>query len=289
MVNPYKIEGPAAISFSGGRTSGFMLRQILDAHGGTLPVDVHVIFSNTGRERGETLDFVRDVEAMWAVLIHWLERRRPDPAARATFAEVTHATASRNGEPFADLIRERRYLPNPVTRFCTSELKVRVAGAFMASKGYEPDAWTNVLGLRADEPHRIARMDPANGGRNRDGKWDVLCPMGKAGHTLADVAAFWAAQPFDLQLRPWEGNCDLCFLKGTAKRQRIMYDRPDLAAWWIEQEGRLTDRKGRPATFRIDTPSYARLADVTRRQLRLPMIDAAACDPTDLGDCVCTD
>lgn len=33
-ANPYHIEGPALISVSGGRTSGFMLRQILDAHGG---------------------------------------------------------------------------------------------------------------------------------------------------------------------------------------------------------------------------------------------------------------
>jgi hypothetical protein len=289
MVNPYQIEGPAIVSFSGGRTSGFMLRQILDAHGGALPDDVRAVFANTGKERTETLDFVRDVSERWSVPIVWLERRRQDPAAPSSFAIVDHATASRDGEPFADLIRERSYLPNPVTRFCTSELKVRPMSKWAEAHGWAADGWTNVIGLRADEPHRIARMDPSAGGRNRDGRFDTYCPMGKAGHVLADVAAFWELQPFDLRLRPWEGNCDLCFLKGTAKRQRIMYDRPDLAAWWIEQEGRLTDRKGRPATFRIDTPSYARLADVTRRQLRLPMIDAAACDPTDLGDCVCTD
>ena len=33
-MNPYLIEGPAVISFSGGRTSGYMLKHILDAHGG---------------------------------------------------------------------------------------------------------------------------------------------------------------------------------------------------------------------------------------------------------------
>ena len=46
--NPYKIEGPALISFSGGRTSGFMLYHILQAHGGTLPEDYFVVFANTG-------------------------------------------------------------------------------------------------------------------------------------------------------------------------------------------------------------------------------------------------
>lgn len=49
MRNPCKIEGPAVISFSGGRTSGMMLRAILDAHGGTLPADVRVLFANTGK------------------------------------------------------------------------------------------------------------------------------------------------------------------------------------------------------------------------------------------------
>jgi hypothetical protein len=31
-MNPYEIKEPAVISFSGGATSGFMLRQIIDAN-----------------------------------------------------------------------------------------------------------------------------------------------------------------------------------------------------------------------------------------------------------------
>jgi hypothetical protein len=67
VTNPYLIEGPALISFSGGRTSGYMLWQILDAHGGTLPDDVHVCFANTGKEREETLRFVHECETRWGV------------------------------------------------------------------------------------------------------------------------------------------------------------------------------------------------------------------------------
>lgn len=51
MTDPFRIEGPALISFSGGRTSGLMLRRILDAHGGRLHRDVHVVYANTGRVR----------------------------------------------------------------------------------------------------------------------------------------------------------------------------------------------------------------------------------------------
>ena len=73
MKNLYKIEGPALISFSGGRTSGFMLWQILQAYEGKLPDDIHVVFANTGKECNETLDFVRDCEEKWSVPIIWLE------------------------------------------------------------------------------------------------------------------------------------------------------------------------------------------------------------------------
>lgn len=63
MQSPYLIEGPALISFSGGRTSALMLKRIIDAHGGTLPADVFVAFANTGREREETLRFVHECGA----------------------------------------------------------------------------------------------------------------------------------------------------------------------------------------------------------------------------------
>jgi hypothetical protein len=40
QFNPYIIEAPALIPFSGGRTSGYMLRQIINVYGGQLPPDI---------------------------------------------------------------------------------------------------------------------------------------------------------------------------------------------------------------------------------------------------------
>ena len=59
MTDPFKIIEPTVISFSGGRTSDYMLWRILQSNNG-LPSDAKVIFANTGKEEEATLKFVND-------------------------------------------------------------------------------------------------------------------------------------------------------------------------------------------------------------------------------------
>ena len=106
MINPYKIEEPALISFSGGRTSGFMLWNILKAFDGKLPEDIFVVFANTGKEAPETLDFVNDISNKWDVDIKWLELSIHQERPIWRTKEVTYETASKNGEPFDMLIEK---------------------------------------------------------------------------------------------------------------------------------------------------------------------------------------
>lgn len=270
MSDPFKIDGPALISFSGGRTSGFMLWKILQAHGGTLPNDVRVAFANTGKEAEETLRFVRDCQERWGVHIEWLEYQDADAVADRWTA-VTFDNASRNGEPFAALIGRKNYLPNPVTRFCTEALKIKPMEQYAAHQGLED--YDVVIGLRADEPSRVARMR----GTNR------VMPLAVAGITKRDVRAFWAAQNFDLMLPSVNGatpagNCDLCFLKGVETTQGLIRANPELADWWIEQEARIG------ATFRKDRPSYAALKDAVLRQHNFDFGNR-----DELVDCFCGD
>ena len=254
MSNPYFITGPALISFSGGRTSGYMLRHILDAHDGTLPDDVVVTFANTGKEREETLRFVHDCATNWNVKVRWLEYR----VGETRFEEVGYNSAARNGEPFNALIAKKQYLPDRMTRFCTQELKIRVMRDFCKQvMGWKN--WTNVIGLRFDEGHRVLKaLD-----RNERGKdpWRNIMPMSKAKVTVRDVRAFWDAQPFDLQLKSYEGNCDLCFLKGKVKLQALVRENPEMADWWIQAE----KSAARGGQFRQDF-TYEELADRVDRQ-----------------------
>ena len=243
-TNPFLVSGPALISFSGGRTSGFMLHEILRAHGGNLPENVHVTFANTGKEREETLRFVHECGSRWNVAAHWLEWRD------GSFEEVGYNSASRKGEPFDGIIAKKQYLPNPLTRFCTIELKIRVMRNFAISLGWKN--WANIVGLRYDEGPRVLKALA----RNDSGKerFKVVMPLSKGKITLRDVSDFWKSQDFDLNLFPHEGNCDLCFLKGKNKLRHIIRSNPKLADWWIGHEAE------RHAPFRkYGEPSYENL------------------------------
>ena len=262
MSNPYKIEGPALISFSGGRTSAFMLWNILQAHGGVLPDDIYVTFANTGKEAPETLDFVHEVEQKWGVKIYWLELYFGEERPVYRTKIVDYETASRNGEPFEALLDRRKYLPNPVTRFCTSELKIKVMSRFMRKlQGYKN--WYNVIGLRYDEPRRVASA------LKQYEAWTNITPMNDAKHTVEDVSEFWRKQNFDLKLtnangKTPAGNCDLCFLKGMDTTISILKERPEMADWWIKQEQKFGEHEG--ATFRKDRPNYIKLVEISKTQ-----------------------
>lgn len=225
-----------------------MLRRILDAG---LQPNVHVLFADTGRERDETYAFVRAIEEHWPVAIHWLHR----PGF------------------FTQLITDRKCLPNPAMRFCTQELKLRPMRDYMLAQGHQH--WDSIVGIRADEPNRIANMRAAN--EDRSERWTVVLPLADAGVTEPDVMAFWAAQPFDLQLKPYEGNCSICFLKHVNKRERLAKDRPDLLAWWVEQEQRTGQY------FRLNEPDYATLPKIGN------LFDDLDLDLPDATECYCHD
>ncbi len=273
--DPFLIEGPAAISFSGGRTSGYMLWRILQSHGGRLPDDVVVLFANTGKEMPETLDFVQECSDRWGVPITWLEYR--DSPER--FAVVTHATASRDGEPLAAVIAKRKFLPNPVARFCTVEAKILTMSRYLNSIGWTE--WDSVIGFRADEPKRVAKLrgNPSGGTKGVE----RIAPLADAGISVDDITSFWATQPFDLRLpningRTMHGNCDLCFLKGADQVLSLIREAPERAVWWVEQERKTG------GTFRSARPSYAQM-------LRMATDHGELFDFADEGidDCACTD
>jgi 3'-phosphoadenosine 5'-phosphosulfate sulfotransferase (PAPS reductase)/FAD synthetase len=263
MRDPFKIDGPTCISFSGGRTSAYMLWRVLQSNGG-LPDDALVCFANTGKEDEATLQFVQACSERWDVPITWLEYQQDSPG----FKTVTFETASRNGEPFEQIIKKRNFLPNPVARFCTVELKIQPEHKFLKSMGWAE--WDNFVGIRSDEPRRVAKIK-ANPSGGKTGP-DRLMPLAAAGVTKEDVGAFWRDSSFDLELPnhngvTYHGNCDLCFLKGASQILSLIAEKPERAVWWASMESSITNAKIKDGgTFRSDRPSYAQMLKFTKEQ-----------------------
>ena len=240
-----------------------MLKIMLD--NGMIDSDTIVAFANTGKEREETLEFVRDCEAAWGVKIWWVEYLPEKPLYRV----VDFWAASRNGEPFEALTKRAKYLPNAVQRICTGDLKIKPMNRLMKKEmGFS--TYEKYMGIRADELSRYLKL--------KDGAHMPLFDMNV---TKQQVRAFWDAQPFDLKIKDGWGNCDLCFQKGRAyagKLVKLIREEPERADWWIEMERKTGARF-------INAISYAQLKHIALNQTALNFDDIEALEET--LDCYC--
>lgn len=277
------------INFSGGRSSAYMLHQIWQAHDGVLPETCRVIFCNTGKEREETLEFVRRIGEAWNIEIVWLEYRyasaakggRSDP--KNIHVRVDFESASRRGEPFEMLNRKQRMLPNPTNRICTAELKVATTRRYIARDLlWNPKEVKNVLGIRYDEPRRWGRVVAA--------RCDAEMPMVHARVASADVMRFWARQPFDLGIPSRLGNCDLCFMRRWSTLAEAVRAEPERAEWWKEQEefaSAMADERGLRFKHMARFNKQWSYEDLQREAVNSPPLPMVLDAPG--IDCFCTD
>jgi len=280
VTDPFLIDGPTCISFSGGRTSAYMLWRVLQSNGG-LPEQAKVCFANTGKEEEATLRFVDRCSKEWGVPITWVEYQNAEET-RDRFRVVTYETASRDGEPFEALIRKRNYLPNPVSRFCTVEMKVRAIHRYLKSIGWTE--WDSMLGIRADEQRRLAKIGNQDYGKHEE----KIAPLGRVGVTKDTVGEFWRNQSFDLELPningvTMHGNCDLCYLKGASQILSLIKEKPERAVWWARMESIGLSYSPDGGKFRTDRPSYAQMSKFASQQM-----DMFGADDQGI-DCFCGD
>lgn len=240
-----------------------MLKIMLD--NGLIDNETVVAFANTGKEREETLEFVRDCETRFGVKIWWVEYTPEKPI----YQVVDFDTASRNGEPFEALTKRSNYLPNAVQRICTGDLKIKPMNRLM-KKHFGFTSYEKYMGIRADEKSRHLKL-----------KDSAHMPLFDLGVTKQQVRAFWDAQPFDLKIKDGWGNCDLCFQKGRAyagKLVKLIREDPERADWWIEME------RNTGARF-INAISYEQLKHIALNQTTLNFDDIEALEET--LDCYC--
>ena len=215
------------ISFSGGRTSAFMTWWLLQNMKDKF--DMIVVFANTGKEREETLCFVDECDKRFDLDLVWIEAVTHYEKRKGVSAKVVDFnSASRNGEPFEAFIKKHG-IPNIGAPKCSRELKACAIRAYARSIGWK--RYYTAIGIRADEKQRI------NIGTMK--KQRILYPLATwLNITKSDINFFWSKQEFHLQLKSYEGNCDLCWKKSLRKLMTIVSENPHLAEWWRTMEQR---------------------------------------------------
>lgn len=239
------------VSFSGGATSAYMAWACTHVHAIRHRYDdVRVVFANTGLEHPRTLDFVRDCSAHFGLDCVWIEADvRHGERASSRSRVVTYGTASRNGEPFEEMIRKYG-IPNPKFPHCTRELKVRPLHHYLRSIGWGPGTYDTAIGIRIDEIDRMAHdMD----------KRRIVYPLVSwLPMTKGQIAAWWDAMPFRLGLPEHLGNCVTCFKKSARKLALLAEESPaafDFAARMERDYGRVGPEFAKSTA----DPSYRRV------------------------------
>lgn len=256
-------ERPSVAGISGGRTSGEMDYW--------LPPSTVRSFQNTGREAAGTYDFIERLEQDTQRPIIRLEFRAPprgDEPRKATFEVVEHRYLARRGEPFRDLLeclkayRAKHKDLGPVApwarhRICTAYLKIRTQRKYCAALGWGgPRDYIEFVGLRADEPARVAKMNERNA---KLGTWEQA-PLADAGVVKEDILRAWSRRPFDLTVPECMGNCTGCFLKDEKDLATALLEPETDPEWWIAIERDFAPmRRGRPSYAQVYAEAPARM------------------------------
>lgn len=209
------------VSFSGGRTSAFMAK-LIQEHPKYKNHEKLFVYANTGKELEPTLEFIDKCDKEFNLNLVWIEAKVIHEKQKGTQYTITNfKDAKRKGEPFTEVVKKYG-LPSKLYRHCTRELKEVPIHKY--AKDVLGRDYVTAIGIRADEKHRLGIKE------------DIIYPLAELGIDEKIVRDFWDRQPFDLELKDYEGNCDLCFLKSVRKKITILEENPSIADYWHNLE-----------------------------------------------------
>ena len=229
------------ISFSGGRTSAFMLWWLLNKWEDRNNYEIKIVFANTGKEVEGTLFFVDEVAQEFNVDIVWVEgypsekinKRTGEPCKgwAVDHKLVTYETASRNGEPFEAMIAKLG-IPSTAAPFCSDQLKRKAIESYLKSIGWANGTYMVALGIRLDEPKRYQTKS----GRRKVKKNRLLPLVDLFPVDKKWILTWWKQQMFDLGIHEDDGNCDNCWKKDMPRLHRNAIRRRKSFFWWAVME-----------------------------------------------------
>jgi len=227
------------VSFSGGETSAFMAQWLLKHKQDEF--NMVFVFANTGEENEETLEFVEKCNKHFSLNVHWVEAVVHHGQRKGTTHKVVDfKTASRNGEPFKEVI-SKYGIPNQMFLHCTRETKLNPITSFCKNY-FDGQEYYTAVGIRIDESDRISAKHKENKIIYPLISRDFI-PMNKE-----KINFWWSQQNFRLNLKGYQGNCKTCWKKSDHKLFTIAKETPEFFQFNKEMEKKYS--KGKYFFFR---------------------------------------
>jgi len=261
---------PQIVSFSGGRTSAYLVHLMEQRR--LAGEDVHYVYMDTGAEHPKTYEFIRHIVREWGIDLHCL-RVIPNPeiGKASGYEELDVADIGPDLIPWKRMLNKYGH-PYVGGAFCTDRMKT-VPFTKYCQEHFGRGNYHTWLGIRADEQNRLK---PANG-------FSYLADI--SDFEKQDVLGWWEEQPFDLGIQEHLGNCVFCIKKSMQKVALATMDEPELAAQFVDILEKEIRTGREPIMYRGNNTLKSLIAlfsDTSREELASRMIsmrqyDAGSC------------
>lgn len=240
------------ISFSGGRTSAYMMYWMLFEWEHRNNFEIVVVFANTGKESEGTLQFVQDCADNWGIKIIWVEathikngKPHSPKGWKVKHKIVDFYTASRDGEPFEEMCSVLG-IPTTNAPFCSDQLKRKPIESYLKSIGWKTSSFYKAIGIRSDE------IDRVNENFRKKKILYVLVSVNPT--TKIEIMTWWSARNFDLDIDADDGNCDNCWKKDLLTLCRRARKDTKSFDWWRDTVNEHGQKAKRPSQKKLSPP-----------------------------------
>lgn len=206
------------VCVSGGRASAMMARHIQTSEKYREYNKVYV-FCNTGMERPETIQFLKDIEKYWSIDIIKIEGVYSNTIGEGIgYKIVDFDTLNMSAKPFEGAIMHKNKgsfngLPNQEAPYCSGALKT-IPAKKLCDDIFGVNNYKKAIGFRLEDmPKRITWAEIKED-KNRIFPLltDYTYPISQY-----DLHIFFNLQAFRLRIHGDLGNCELCWKKSNNK------------------------------------------------------------------------
>lgn len=202
------------VTVSGGRSSAIMARHI-QTDKKYADYKKIFVFCNTGMERPETINFLKNIEKYWEMPLIKIEGvYSKDLGTGIKYKIVDYDNLNMNALPFSEMIEHKNKgifdgLPNQNAPYCSENLKT-IPAKKLCDDIFGVNNYKIAIGFRKEDmPKRISWAEI----KEQKQKIFPLLTDFETPISQLDLNKLWKKEKFKLELHGKFGNCELCWKK----------------------------------------------------------------------------